>query len=144
MPHGKSGTTHHCPNKYLGNCRFKKSPGDNATYCREHQSYCKTHDWAYMKEEYCSSCYTECPLHNEIYQLTDACPTCKEEENAAADPNQCPSKSEGGCNWIAATGNCTEHQWKCFVHDQVLSQNEACLDCVGTVENTDVNYTDGW
>jgi len=29
---------------------------------------------------------------------------------------------------------------ECFVHDKVLGENEACLGCVGAVENTDVYY----
>lgn len=53
MPHVGSRTTHHCPGKRQGNCRYdyKKK------YCIKHQTICPLHPkWAYLISEGCSGC----------------------------------------------------------------------------------------
>lgn len=52
MPKKGASTTHHCPKKNKGNCRYSKQAG----YCKAHQTLCGTHSIIHLQDEDCYKC----------------------------------------------------------------------------------------
>jgi hypothetical protein len=52
MPRRGATTTHHCPMRRKGNCRYNKSMG----FCTAHQIVCDEHEEIHLKTEDCPKC----------------------------------------------------------------------------------------
>ncbi|KAL3475438.1 hypothetical protein BJX99DRAFT_158319 [Aspergillus californicus] len=117
-------TTHHCPLKSKGGCRYNKNFG----YCTKHQTLCTTHEVIHLQGELCYSCQRY-KSEQEVTEAASDYPTSESYEiDTFEDQNDCPRTSQ--CKFDQNKGYCTEHQTKCPVHGSIYPlADEICPSC---------------